>query len=63
MNQLNQRDIQLHVTILGWLHIVGSILLLVGAAFLFVLLIGIGVASGETEAAAAAEQKDAPRQG
>lgn len=37
MNQLNERDLQLHVTILGWLLIVGNgILLLIGClGFLF----------------------------
>lgn len=42
MNQLNQRDLQLHVTILGWLHIAGGILFLLGGLFLFTFLAGIG---------------------
>lgn len=50
MNVLNERDLQLHVTILGWLHIVGATMFLLGGLFLFTLLTGIGVASGEAEA-------------
>lgn len=52
MNVLNERDLQLHVTILAWLHLVGAALFLLGGVFLFTLLAGIGVASGEAEAIA-----------
>ncbi|HEX5501488.1 MAG TPA: hypothetical protein VFW96_02625 [Thermomicrobiales bacterium] len=45
-----QRDVQQHVTILGWLYIVGYALFLVVGVFVFLLLTGIG-ASGVAEEA------------
>jgi hypothetical protein len=50
MNQIDERQIGQHIVILGWLHIVGSAIFLAIAAFVFALLTGIGVASGDTEA-------------
>jgi hypothetical protein len=50
MNQIDERHIGQHIQILGWLHIVGSAIFLAIAAFVFVLLTGIGVASGDAEA-------------
>lgn len=50
MNSMNVREVQQHVTILGWLYIIGHALFLVVGGFVFVLLTGIGVASGEPEA-------------
>ncbi|HEX6291028.1 MAG TPA: hypothetical protein VFZ66_17715 [Herpetosiphonaceae bacterium] len=47
---MNVREVQQHVTILGWLYIIGHALFLVVGGFVFVLLTGIGVASGEPEA-------------
>jgi hypothetical protein len=52
MNQLDQQQLHLHVTILGWLLIVGNALFLVMGVFLFLLLAGIGVASGDSQAIA-----------
>jgi len=52
MNQLNQRQLQQHVTLLGWLLIVEHAILLLVAAFVFVLLMGVGVVSGDSEAMA-----------
>lgn len=52
MNFLNERQLQLHVTILGWLYIVGNAIFLLIGAFVFVLLAGIGVASGDSQAMA-----------
>jgi hypothetical protein len=51
MNEIMQRDVPQHVTILGWLYIVGHALFLVVGGFVFLLLAGIGAASGEAEAA------------
>lgn len=51
MNQMGERELQQHIVILGWLYIVGHALLLVVGAFVFFLLTGIGVATGEAEAA------------
>jgi hypothetical protein len=52
MNQLNQRQLQQHVNLLGWLLIVEHAILLLVAGFVFVLLTGVGVASGDSEAMA-----------
>lgn len=51
MNDIMQRDVQQHITVLGWLYIVGNALFLVVGGFVFVLLTGIGVGSGDPEAA------------
>jgi hypothetical protein len=50
MNHIDERQIGQHIMILGWLHIVGSAIFLAIAAFVFVLLTGIGFASGDAEA-------------
>jgi hypothetical protein len=50
MNAMNQRDVQQHITILSWLYLVGHALFLVVGVFVFLLLAGIGVATGEAEA-------------
>jgi len=52
MNSLNQRQLQLHVPVVGWLLIVGHAIFLLVGVFVFLLLTGIGVASGEREATA-----------
>lgn len=50
MNQLDKRQIGQHIMIVGWLHIVGSAIYFAIAAFLFILLNGIGAASGDRQA-------------
>lgn len=50
MTAMNPRELQQHVTILGWLYLVGHAVFLAIGLFVFVLLTGIGVASGEPEA-------------
>jgi hypothetical protein len=50
MNQLTEKDLQQHVPIAAWLLIVTSGLMVLIGAFVFVLLAGIGLASGEGEA-------------
>jgi hypothetical protein len=52
VNQLDQRQLHLHATILGWLFIVGNALFFVMGVFVFLLLAGIGVAIGDSEAMA-----------
>ena len=52
MNALTIRDLEQHVPILGWLLIVGHAIFLAIGVFVFVLLTGIGVVSGEGEAIA-----------
>ncbi len=49
MNQLDEKQLRTHVTIVGWLLIVTNALFLLLAAFLFALLVGIGVAIGDPE--------------
>jgi len=51
MNEMMQRDVQQHITVLGWLYIVGHALFLIVGGFVFLLLTGIGVGSGDAEAA------------
>lgn len=50
MNQLNQHDMQQHVTILGWLYIIGHVFFIVIGGFVFVLLTSIGVFVRDPEA-------------
>jgi len=49
MNQLDEKQLRTHVPIVGWLLIVTNALFLLLAAFLFALLVGIGVAIGDPE--------------
>jgi hypothetical protein len=51
MNEIMQHDVQQHITVLGWLYIVGHALFLIVGGFVFVLLTGIGFGSGDAEAA------------
>lgn len=50
MNTMNGRNMQQHITILGWLYLVGHAVFLAIGIFVFVLLTGIGVASGDPQA-------------
>ena len=50
MNQLNEQQLQQHVNVLGWLHIVGNGIMLLLGCFVFALLWGIGAATGDLEA-------------
>lgn len=52
MNYLNHEQMKLHTTILGWLFIVEHGLLLLFGVIGFLLMTGIGAASGEPEALA-----------
>ena len=47
MNPMNQRDLQEHVTILGWLYVVGHTIFLAIGAFVFLLLVGLAPVTGE----------------
>ena len=47
---MNARDVQQHVTILGWLYVIGHALFLTVGALLFILLAGIGLAVDDPEA-------------
>jgi hypothetical protein len=50
MNQLKQHDLQQHVTIVGWLYIIGHVLFMVIGAFVFVFMTSIGVVVRDPEA-------------
>ena len=50
MNSLDREQLQQHVNILGWLFIVEHAVLLLVAAFVFVLLVGIGAVSRDPDA-------------
>ncbi len=45
-----ERDLDQHITILGWLHIAGSLLFLCVGVFVFVFFAGLGVAAEDPEA-------------
>ena len=49
MNQMNQHDLQQHVSILGWLYIISHAIFLAIGAFVFVLLVGIAPVTGDPE--------------
>jgi hypothetical protein len=50
MNRLSERELQLHVTILGWLYIVGNAFFLLVALVSFGLLPSLGVVSRDPDA-------------
>ena len=50
MNEMMQRDVQQHITVLGWLYIVCHALFLIVGGFIFLLLAGIGFGSGDVAA-------------
>ena len=50
MNALDQRQLQVHVPVAGWLLIVSNALFLLVGGFVFLLLVGIGFAVREAEA-------------
>ena len=52
MNQLNDRQLELHVPIVAWLLIIGHAFFLLGAVLMFTLLTGIGVAVDDRTALA-----------
>jgi hypothetical protein len=50
MNQFDERELQVHVAILGWLYIVANAVFLILAVFSFWLLPTIGAVSGDPDA-------------
>ncbi len=50
MNALTERDMGVHVPVLGWILIALHGLSLLIAGFLFILLVGVGLAVGDAEA-------------
>jgi hypothetical protein len=49
MNAMSQRDLQQHVSILGWLYVVGHAIFLAIGAFVFLLLLGLAPVTGDPE--------------
>lgn len=50
MKTLTLQEIQLHVTILGWLHLIFHALLLILGIFIFIFLPSIGALTGDQQA-------------
>ena len=50
MNELTTDELQPHITILGWLYLIAHAVFLVLGVFVFLLLTGIGLASGDVTA-------------
>jgi hypothetical protein len=50
MKRLSQQELQQHITILGWLYLVGYAFFLLIGAFVFTLLTSIGAVSGDEQA-------------
>jgi hypothetical protein len=50
MSTRNDTDVEQHVTILGWLFIVGNALFLVIGVFIFLLVTSVGLATRDVEA-------------
>ena len=50
LEQLDHHELESHVRLLGLIHLISNGIFLVIGAFLFMLLTGIGVATGEREA-------------
>lgn len=50
MNQLTQRDLELHVPLIGWLFVIGHALFLLIGVFIFVLLASIGAVTHDPQA-------------
>jgi hypothetical protein len=66
MNAMSQRDLQQHVTIVGWHSVIGHAIFLLIGAFVFLLLIGLALVTREPEpmwVAAVARKIVAPASG
>lgn len=50
LNRLHQQQLEQHVTILGWLHIVGNLFFVLIGLFLYFFLNTIGAVSGDPQA-------------
>jgi hypothetical protein len=50
MNAMNERDVEQHVSILGWMYIFIHSFFLVVAAFVLLLVTGVGLATEDPEA-------------
>ena len=52
MTLSNERDLEFHIRLLGWIHVIGSAIFFILGGFIFIFLAGIGLASGDQTAAA-----------
>lgn len=50
MNKQSYQSMEQHIILLGWLHIATNALLILIAGFMFVMMVGIGLTSGDAEA-------------
>lgn len=50
MNKQSYQSMEQHITFLGWLHIASNILLILIAGFMFFMMVGIGLFSGDPDA-------------
>lgn len=50
MNKQSYQTMEQHITLLGWLHITLNGLLILIAALMFFMMVGIGLVSGDAEA-------------
>lgn len=50
MNKQSYQSMEQHITLLGWLHIATNALLILIAGFMFVVMVGVGLMSGDAEA-------------
>ncbi len=50
MNQLKQDDMRQHVTIVGWLYIIGNVFFIVIGGFVFVLMTSLGFVIRDSQA-------------
>ncbi len=51
MNNISQKDMETHISILGWIYLIGNAFLLVMGGIAFFFFLGIGLFSGDMEAA------------
>lgn len=51
MNKMSYKDMETHISILGWIYIIGNAFLLMMGGLAFLFFLGIGLFSGDMEAA------------
>lgn len=51
MNNLSHKDMETHISLLGWIYMIGNMFLLVMGGLSFFFFLGIGMFTGEMEAA------------
>lgn len=51
VNKMSYKDMETHISILGWIYIIGNAFLLMMGGLAFLFFLGIGLFSGDMEAA------------